>query len=410
MFCTVCGKALREGDAFCGSCGTRVESVAVSGGSAAEAADKPMYPSRQAPSFPPPQPAASGRSALLWVLAGVGLLLAAGLAVTLILLLRGSKSEVGEVERVMRDYARALERKDAGLLAEVMEPDFRDELGKTVGRDWRKVIEDYIFTEIPDDLNINVKSTEVEIKGDRATLLVLEGTMTYTDESGEKVTERAEDSDVQEMEMVKVDGKWYLSGGWLRDNGYDPEKLASLAEREREDREGDRKSGGAVGAADAEAAMLGYLDSGEAPGKGYKLIELVVSGGEAWGAAIDLYGQGSSINIIAAEHPGGWRVEEAGNDLDYPWWYQGEYLVLESAMLDYVYANAVPGLTFQVTDLVIRGKEAAGIAMSTNAEMEQPLVLMRRGAGGWYGVDIGTGIEVPWWYGLYMDFKYGWQD
>jgi len=364
MFCSRCGREMPEGSAFCGFCGAEA-----AGGSAESGQGGPV-PSGSMQLAALQQAPRGGRRALFWVLGVAALLLAAGLAVVLALVLRGGGGEAAKVEEVARDYARVLEMKDVDLLAEIMEPDFLDRLEEEVGRDWKEVVEENIFDMIPEDLRIEIAETEVSIKGNRATLRVIKGTMTYTDETGEKVTERAEDIEVEDMEMVRVNGRWYLSGEWLEEQGYEPDMLAMMR-------------GGVVGDGSGpdqpEEAMEAYLS--ENLGPDYWLIELVVSDGEAWGAAIDLLGD-TTLNLLAERDADGWEVKRAGRELDYPSWYEGEYLILESAMLDYVAASSAPDLTFRVTDLVIRGAEAAGIAICTNKELEQPLVLMRRGAGG----------------------------
>ncbi len=71
---------------------------------------------------------------------------------------------------------------------------------------------------------------------------------------------------------------------------------------------------------------------------------------------------------------------------------------VEAAMIAFVKANAAPGLEFRIENLVIRGNEAAGIAVCTNERLDAPLVIMKKGPNGWEGVDFGTGIEPPSWY------------
>ncbi|MBC7248626.1 MAG: PD40 domain-containing protein [Actinobacteria bacterium] len=71
---------------------------------------------------------------------------------------------------------------------------------------------------------------------------------------------------------------------------------------------------------------------------------------------------------------------------------------IEAAMIAFVKANAAPGLEFRIENLVVRGNEAAGIAVCTNERLDAPLVVMRKGPHGWEGVDFGTGIEPPSWY------------
>lgn len=75
-----------------------------------------------------------------------------------------------------------------------------------------------------------------------------------------------------------------------------------------------------------------------------------------------------------------------------------EKAAVESAMLAFVQKNSAPGLQFKIENIVIHGDEAAGIAVCTSEKLDSPLVLMKKGSGGWYGVDFGTGIEPPSWY------------
>ncbi|MDY6793749.1 MAG: hypothetical protein SWK76_00490 [Actinomycetota bacterium] len=77
---------------------------------------------------------------------------------------------------------------------------------------------------------------------------------------------------------------------------------------------------------------------------------------------------------------------------------QDETAEVEAAMLAFVKQGSVEGLEFEITDIVIHGDDAAGIAVCTNEEHENALVIMEKGAAGWYGVDFGTGIEAPSWY------------
>lgn len=68
------------------------------------------------------------------------------------------------------------------------------------------------------------------------------------------------------------------------------------------------------------------------------------------------------------------------------------------AMIAFVKAHAAPGLEFRIENLVIKGNEAAGVAVCTNEKLDSALVIMRKGPSGWEGVDLGTGIEPPSWY------------
>jgi hypothetical protein len=71
---------------------------------------------------------------------------------------------------------------------------------------------------------------------------------------------------------------------------------------------------------------------------------------------------------------------------------------VEEAMLTFVKENSVPGMEFKIENIVINGNDAAGRAVCTSENLESPYVIMKRGSGGWYGVEFGTGIEPPTWY------------
>lgn len=75
-----------------------------------------------------------------------------------------------------------------------------------------------------------------------------------------------------------------------------------------------------------------------------------------------------------------------------------ETAAVEAAMLAFVKENAAPGLEFKIVGLKTNGNEAAGVAVCANKKVENALVIMRKGPGGWKGVDMGTGIDPPSWY------------
>lgn len=75
-----------------------------------------------------------------------------------------------------------------------------------------------------------------------------------------------------------------------------------------------------------------------------------------------------------------------------------ELAEVEAAMIAYAKANSAPGLELEIENIVIHDDEAAGIVICTNERLESPLVIVKKGTSGWYGVDFGTGIEPPSWY------------
>jgi hypothetical protein len=84
-------------------------------------------------------------------------------------------------------------------------------------------------------------------------------------------------------------------------------------------------------------------------------------------------------------------VEESGGQ-------EEEMAEVEAAMLAFVEQNSVPGLEFEIVNIIINGNEAAGRAVCTSETLESPYVIMKKGPSGWYGVEFGTGIEPPDWY------------
>ncbi len=77
---------------------------------------------------------------------------------------------------------------------------------------------------------------------------------------------------------------------------------------------------------------------------------------------------------------------------------EAEMAEVEAAMLVFVEQNSVPGLEFEIINIIINGNEAAGRAVCTSETLESPYVIMKKGPSGWYGVEFGTGIEPPEWY------------
>ena len=133
----------------------------------------------------------------------------------------------------MVDFFKALEKQDAKMLVGTMEPDFVDQLKDVLGKDYIDLLEEYFFLEFPDDLKFTIRELRTEIEGERrAKVTVVEGTMSYTDEDGEKVSEEADEADMEPFEVVKVDGDWYISEETLVEWGFD---LSDLEDIDMED-------------------------------------------------------------------------------------------------------------------------------------------------------------------------------
>ncbi len=100
------------------------------------------------------------------------------------------------------------------------------------------------------------------------------------------------------------------------------------------------------------------------------------------------YGNGYEAGYTKAEA----EVADSGGNQE------NEKAAVEAAMLEFVRNNATPGLQFKIENIVIHDSDAAGIAVCTSEKLENALVIMKKEAGVWRGVDFGTGMEPPSWY------------
>lgn len=234
MECRQCGKEIPEDSDFCVHCGAPVAPATAGGGEETPPPTQPAAPQPpQASAPPPPQgapPPPGGpppppplqpgpyqpkpkRSALPWILGGVGLAVIA--AVVLILVFVVFKSDNGggasEPERVVDAFFQSIENKDVDLMLSTMEPDFVVALEDYLGADYKELLDTYFMAALPEDISFSGVEYKSEVEGDTATVDVVAGTVSYTDEYGDKVSEEAEAGDMGLLELVRIDGKWYLS-------------------------------------------------------------------------------------------------------------------------------------------------------------------------------------------------------
>ncbi len=276
MYCSNCGKDIGTDSQFCPYCGAAAGEQAapetVPAGSQAqqpEAYTAPPPPP-QGPSVPPAPPAAQPpaggppppgpqvpphagaappppvtgpaaqpayaparkRSALPWILGILGVAVVAAVVLVLVFVVfkgDGGKTDTSAIERPVADFYKALEKQDAKMLVSTMEPDFAKQLKEVLGKDYIALLEEYFFASFPDDLKITIREMKTEMDGDdRAQVTVVDGTLSYTDEYGEKVSEEAADSDLYAFEVVRVDGTWYISEETLIEGIVDPGDLEDL--------------------------------------------------------------------------------------------------------------------------------------------------------------------------------------
>ncbi len=253
MYCSACGKEIRDDSEFCVHCGAKANPAAAQAGSQGPPPAPPGPPGPPSYVPPPGAPSAGGaaqrkRSALPWVLGVIGLIAVVAVVLVLVFVVFGggesetsgtekvvedSNTETSSPEKVVRDFYRVFEEKDADLLLSLMEPSFADELKEALGKDYKKLLDEYFFPAIPEGVKFDIRKMDTKIEGDKATVSILEGTLTYIDENGEKVSEEASGGDeTAAFELVKVKGKWYISGDYMREAGLDPSELEQLEELE----------------------------------------------------------------------------------------------------------------------------------------------------------------------------------
>ncbi len=351
MHCDECGKEIANSSEFCGYCGTRVGGEVAARASAAGPLPPPPGPAAytpppafpEAPAAPPMQPGPGfqprRKSPLPWMLGALG-----GVVVVVALLLvfvlfkgddrnnssndiSGPESAGGysSPEEAVKGFCKAVEKQDVEMLLDAWEPSFREELEDALGENLERFFKDFFFAFSPQGLKFKIRKMETEIDGDEAVVAVVDGTISYTDENGERVTKEASEADIEPLRLIRVGGRWYISGGFLKGLGIDPDDL-------------------------------GDLDPDE-------LIRW-------WDGGADYGGEGETAEV-------------------------------EAAMLAYAGEYSAEGLEFEIHGLLIKGDEACGAAVCTNQDLDAPWVVMRRGAGGWYGVDIRSGDDPPFWYPWY---------
>ncbi len=278
MYCPECGKDIGPDSRFCPFCGKALsaegEPAATGTGGGAQspatppAAPPPPFPAQDAaappptasqppsevyaptapqtytspgavpptPAGPTAQPAAydtpGKKSPLPWILGILGAAVVAAAVLVLVFVVfkgDGGKTDTKAMERPVLDFFESLEKKDAKMLVGVMEPDFVKEFKDLLGKGLVEFLDEYFLAQAPDDLHFDIRKMKTEVQGEgRASVKIIEGTMTYTDEYGDRVSEEASDADMDSYEVVKVGGKWYLSEDTLIEMGFDFSELEDM--------------------------------------------------------------------------------------------------------------------------------------------------------------------------------------
>ncbi|MEW6554913.1 MAG: zinc ribbon domain-containing protein [Actinomycetota bacterium] len=408
MYCRECGKEIADNSDFCGYCGADLRGAAVQ-------AQPPAPPGPQAYVPPPPAGAPRGapggyaaplkKSPLPWVLGGIGVLAVVAIVLVLVFVVFGGDggSDASSPERVVENFYKAIEKQDVDMLLDTIEPSFREELEDALGENLDVFFGEYFFSAFPEDLKVEIRKMETEIDGDEAVVTVVDGTVTYTDEYGDKVTEEAADGEVEPTQLVKVDGKWYLSGEALRDSGIDPDELGDLDfDGEDGDNGGDNEDGEddgrEKGTTKLEEAMLAYAEENSAEGLEFEIYNIFTKGDEACAVAFCTNEDLEVPYILMEKVDGEWEGVDFGTGWDPPAWYENKMANVEEAMLAYVEEETEGDLEFEISGLFIKGDEACGAAICTNQELDAPWVVMRKTSQGWEGVALRSGDDPPSWY------------
>jgi len=256
MFCTECGKELPGDSEFCAYCGKALTARTTDEGQAGQPPAPPPGPTAPVPpsqlggvatpatpagpaAVPPvqtgPRAGPPGKSPLPWILGGVGVAVVIAVALVLVFVVFGGGADTSGAEKVVETFWEAMEKQDVDMLLSTMEPSYRSELEDALGKEYKKIFEDYFFIAFPEDMEITIRKMDTEIDGDKAVVTVVDGTMTYTDEFGDEVTEEASEAeDIETTDLVKVGGKWYISSDMWVEAGLDPSEFKDLTDKEED--------------------------------------------------------------------------------------------------------------------------------------------------------------------------------
>jgi hypothetical protein len=238
-FCANCGSEIEAGSAFCGSCGAAAPAEAAPPAAPTVMTPPPAAPPTGMPPTPPPaaappaygppaapmpspaysQPSGGGGGGKIALIAIIAVL---GIGIVVVLLLGFavgpkwfvSDGEVADVEKVVDNFLKAMETKNAKLLVSTLPPSTVKEIEDEISDygdydDIEEFFEDVLFSYY-ESMKFSGVKYQTTIKGDKATVNIVGGTLTMVDEYGDKTTEDAEDSDTSEIQLIKENGKWYI--------------------------------------------------------------------------------------------------------------------------------------------------------------------------------------------------------
>ncbi len=184
------------------------------------------------PPVPPPAGGAAKKPRFPWIIAAAAAAAAVVLILVCVVFIGDIKAPGGEnsdeglldeqaIEKVVGVLLESLEKQDLESLLSVIEPDYLKKLEDGLGEDYESMIEDgwlAFFGEV----EFGIEKLSIEIDGGQAKAKIVQGTVAYTDENGERATKEAGEYGLETIGLVKVDGKWYIAEACLKDMGLDP--------------------------------------------------------------------------------------------------------------------------------------------------------------------------------------------
>lgn len=206
MLCPTCGKEIDQGSSFCPYCGSSLEER-----QAPPTAAPPAPPPSSVVPPPPPMPAAQpygtgGGKKKRWlipVLVGSLVVVVAVVLVLIFVVFRGAGGPISTVEK----FFEAIENQDAAEVVAITdmseleeEPGMIDSFEKDFDAKLKAL-----------DMKFKDPKFSVTVRGDEALVKVTGGTMTYKLEGSQPETASIAEGFIEEVLLVKKDGKWLLS-------------------------------------------------------------------------------------------------------------------------------------------------------------------------------------------------------
>jgi hypothetical protein len=211
MDCPQCGYAQEEGIPFCSNCGAALSPPA--GGKEGASSGAEAHPSAPAPAT------GSGGSRTPLLIGIIAVLIVAAVVLVLVFTVfkgdgeggDGAQGDTSDPAAAVDAFFQAIVDGDVDALIAAIDPGYIDEFEAEYGREYRGLLEGFFIATNPEGLEITGLQFEVEEEGDGAVVSVVAGTATYLDANGEEVREEVDENALTAFEVIKVDGRWFVS-------------------------------------------------------------------------------------------------------------------------------------------------------------------------------------------------------